>query len=184
MQQSFNLEQANMASENLKNTAVAVEAMKDANKQLKSQYKKMNIDKIDQVQDELEDLLEQANEVQETLGRSYAIGDEVDEDELEAELAALGDELDFEEEGEPSYLQETPLNLPNAATSEPIDVRILILFAVVQTRKSDMNENRDRKWRKALKSCTLRDLHKRQYNKGYVPCINLNRLVNKWILFS
>lgn len=36
------------------------------------------------MQDEMEDLLEQANEVQETLGRSYAIGDEVDEDDLEA----------------------------------------------------------------------------------------------------
>lgn len=118
MQQSFNLEQASMASENLKNTAIAVDAMRDANKALKSQYKKMNIDKIEAVQDEMEDLLEQANEVQETLGRSYALGDEIDEDDLEAELDALGDELDFEEEGEPSYLQETPLNLPSTGIAE------------------------------------------------------------------
>ena len=84
----------------------------------------------------MEDLLEQANEVQETLGRSYAIGDDVDEEDLEAgkrqliiilELAALGDELDFEEEGEPSYLQEPvmDLNLPNAASSEPQQVVLL-----------------------------------------------------------
>lgn len=81
----------------------------------------------------MEDLLEQANEVQETLGRSYAIGDEVDEEDLEAgresltkllELAALGDELDFEEEGEPSYLQEPALelNLPSTGSSEPQQV--------------------------------------------------------------
>ncbi len=44
------------------------------------------------MQDELEDMLEQANEVQEAMGRSYGTPD-VDEDELEAELEALGDEL-------------------------------------------------------------------------------------------
>lgn len=37
----------------------------------------------------MEDLLEQANEVQETLGRSYAIGDDVDEEDLEAGEKAL-----------------------------------------------------------------------------------------------
>lgn len=38
------------------------------------------------------DLLEQADEVQEALGRSYGTPD-IDEDELEAELEALGDEM-------------------------------------------------------------------------------------------
>ena len=33
---------------------------------------------------EMEDLLEQANEIQESLGRSYAVPDEVDEADLEA----------------------------------------------------------------------------------------------------
>jgi hypothetical protein len=44
------------------------------------------------------------------------------------ELAALGNELDFEEEGEPSYLQESAmeLNLPNTASSEPQQVCLLI----------------------------------------------------------
>lgn len=32
----------------------------------------------------MEDLLEQANEIQESLGRSYAVPDEIDEAELEA----------------------------------------------------------------------------------------------------
>lgn len=32
----------------------------------------------------MEDLIEQANEVQESLGRSYGVPDEVDEDELQA----------------------------------------------------------------------------------------------------
>ncbi len=36
------------------------------------------------VQYDMEDLLEQANEIQETLGRSYAVPDEIDEADLEA----------------------------------------------------------------------------------------------------
>jgi charged multivesicular body protein 5 len=32
----------------------------------------------------MEDLMEQANEVQETLGRSYNLPDDIDEDDLEA----------------------------------------------------------------------------------------------------
>jgi len=50
---------------------------------------------------DMEELLEQANEIQETLGRSYALPDEIDEADLEAELEAL--ELEEEEEGA-SYL--------------------------------------------------------------------------------
>jgi charged multivesicular body protein 5 len=33
---------------------------------------------------DMEDLLEQANEIQETMARSYAVPDEIDEDELQA----------------------------------------------------------------------------------------------------
>lgn len=36
------------------------------------------------LQFEMEDLLEQANEVQESIGRSYAVPDELDEADLEA----------------------------------------------------------------------------------------------------
>lgn len=69
------------------------------------------------MQDEMEDIMDQANEIQETLGRSYGVPDDIDEDELEAELDALGDEL-YEEE-EPSYLEDETLDLPTAETSEP-----------------------------------------------------------------
>lgn len=34
--------------------------------------------------DDMADLLEQANEIQETMGRSYAVPDEIDEADLEA----------------------------------------------------------------------------------------------------
>ena len=39
---------------------------------------------LQNMQFELEDLVEQANEIQETLGRSYAVPDEIDEADLEA----------------------------------------------------------------------------------------------------
>jgi charged multivesicular body protein 5 len=84
MQQSFNMEQASMVTENLKSTIVTVDAMKMANKELKSQYKKVDLNKIDSMQDEMEDLLDQANDVQEALGRSYGLPDELDEADLEA----------------------------------------------------------------------------------------------------
>jgi charged multivesicular body protein 5 len=34
--------------------------------------------------DEMEDLMEMANEVQETMGRTYGLPDDLDEDDLEA----------------------------------------------------------------------------------------------------
>lgn len=83
MQQSFNMEQAAMTTENLKNTFVTLDAMQSASKEMKKQYKKINIDKIEAMQDEMEDLMEKAQEVQESLGRSYAV-DDVDEADLEA----------------------------------------------------------------------------------------------------
>ncbi|KAI8075956.1 Snf7-domain-containing protein [Gilbertella persicaria] len=118
-QQSFNMEQAQMTTENLRNVMATVDAMQVANKEMKKQYKNVNLDKIDQLQDEMEDLMEQANEVQETLGRSYNLPDDIDEDDLEAELDALGDELEFEEEDVPSYLQEDDIELPKTSETDP-----------------------------------------------------------------
>lgn len=118
MQQSFNMEQTSFATENLKNTATTISAMKSANKQLKKQYKKVNIDKIEKMQDEMEDLLDQANEIQEALGRSYNLPEDIDEADLEAELEALNDDV-YEEEEMPAYLEEPDMNLPNVG-SDPL----------------------------------------------------------------
>ncbi|EIE91363.1 hypothetical protein G6F46_002146 [Rhizopus delemar] len=138
-QQSFNMEQAQMTTENLRNVMATVDAMQTANKEMKKQYKNVDLDKIDQLQDEMEDLMEQANEVQETLGRSYNLPDDVDVDDLEAELDALGDELEFEEEDVPSYLQETPdLELPKTAETDPQSGVKLDEFGLPVTAESPM----------------------------------------------
>ncbi|RKP04841.1 Snf7 family, partial [Thamnocephalis sphaerospora] len=104
--QVFGMEQTQIATDNLKHTAATVEAMQYASKALKKQYKGMNVDKIEQMQDEMEDLMEAANEVQEAMARTYGVPEELDEADLEAELDALDDELLLgEEESTPSYLQ-------------------------------------------------------------------------------
>lgn len=46
-QQSFNMEQANYAHQTLKDTHATVAAMKDGMKQMKQEFKKINIDQIE-----------------------------------------------------------------------------------------------------------------------------------------
>lgn len=46
-QQTFNMEQASITTENLRNTMATVDAMKTANKELKKQYGKLDVDKIE-----------------------------------------------------------------------------------------------------------------------------------------
>ncbi|XP_023713302.1 charged multivesicular body protein 5-like [Cryptotermes secundus] len=67
------------------------------------------------MQDEMADMLEQADEVQEALGRSYGTP-EIDEDELEAELDALGDEIALDDDS--SYLDDA-VKAPSAPDKEP-----------------------------------------------------------------
>jgi charged multivesicular body protein 5 len=67
------------------------------------------------------ELMEDADELQDILSRSYGLPNEIDETELESELDALTDEL-LEQEvgGEPSYLDEIatpPSSVPAAKQS-------------------------------------------------------------------
>lgn len=95
-QQSWNMEQASMMTDNLANVLTTVDAMKSANKTLRRQYGKIDVDKIERMQDEMQDLIEMGNDIQESLGRSYDVPEGVDEAELDAELEALGEEAEFE----------------------------------------------------------------------------------------
>uniref|UniRef100_A0A0B7ATS3 Charged multivesicular body protein 5 n=1 Tax=Arion vulgaris TaxID=1028688 RepID=A0A0B7ATS3_9EUPU len=114
-QQSFNLEQQNFAVQSLKDTKTTVDAMKIGTQDFKKAYKHINIDQIENMQDDLEDLMEQSNEIQEVMGRSYGMP-ELDDDELEAEFDALGDELQLDQDS--SYLDDA-VAAPSAPTSEP-----------------------------------------------------------------
>jgi charged multivesicular body protein 5 len=101
------MEQAGMMQDNLKNVMTTVDAMKTTNKALKQQYGKINIDKIERMQDEMADLMDIGNDIQESISRSYDVPEEVDEAELDAELEALGEEVELEAgfaEGTPSFM--------------------------------------------------------------------------------
>jgi charged multivesicular body protein 5 len=100
--QSWNMEQAGMMQDNLKNTMTTIDAMKTTTKELRKQYGKVNIDKIEKLQDEMADLMDMGNDIQDAISRSYDVPEDVDESELDAELEALGDEVDFEGIGESS----------------------------------------------------------------------------------
>ncbi|ELU41899.1 vacuolar protein sorting-associated protein 60 [Rhizoctonia solani AG-1 IA] len=108
-QQTFNMESAAMTTDNLRNTMATVDAMQTANKELRRQYGKVDIDKIESVHYDMEDLLEQANEIQEMMGRSYGVPEEVDEAELE-----------LEEDETPSYLQDVG-RAPDFVDETPVE---------------------------------------------------------------
>jgi len=118
--QSFNIDQTAFAIESIRDTQTTVAAMKAAAVQLKQEHKKINLNEIDDMQDELSDMFDDMQEISDTLGRSYNTPDGIDESDLEAELAGLEDELEAEAisgTAQPSYLQ--PSALPSQPTGYP-----------------------------------------------------------------
>jgi charged multivesicular body protein 5 len=125
--QSWNMEQANMMTDNLKNVMTTVDALKTTNKTLKQQYGQINLDKIEKLQDEMADLLEIGAEINASMARSYDLPEDIDEEELDAELEALGAEVELgggwegvgESEGLPSFMQEeVPTFIDGSSTKE------------------------------------------------------------------
>ena len=104
--QAFNIEQTSFAIDSAKDIQTSVFAMQAAAVTLKAEHKKLDIGKIEDMQDDLQDLFEDMNEITETMGRSYGTPEGLDEDDLEAELACLEDDLEGEiGTSQPSYLQ-------------------------------------------------------------------------------
>ncbi|XP_049387347.1 vacuolar protein sorting-associated protein 60.1-like [Solanum stenotomum] len=121
--QTYNLDQVSFAAEGIKDAQQTMSALKSANKDLKGMMKTVKIQDIDNLQDEMMDLMDVSNEIQESLGISYSVPDDIDEDELLGELDALEADMDTEGEGVPSYLQpdkepdlDAEFSLPSAPT--------------------------------------------------------------------
>jgi len=117
---SFNMEQTNFTIQNMKDTQTTVNVMKTGMKAMKQENKKLNIGKIESIQDEMEDMMMDSEEIMGIMGRSYGVGADVDEDELEAELDALGDEFLGDEDD--SYLDVISAGdhvLPNIPSVQP-----------------------------------------------------------------
>ncbi|KAJ1630193.1 Snf7-domain-containing protein [Pavlovales sp. CCMP2436] len=117
----FNMDQIKFAQDSMVDTVSTVSAMKDANAALKKQFKSIDINKVEDLQDDMSDLLEQSNEIQSVLGRSYNLED-VDESALEDELRML-EEVSMLEAGALGSAEESGavadyLTLPSAEKAE------------------------------------------------------------------
>ncbi|CAI9302010.1 unnamed protein product [Lactuca saligna] len=146
--QTFNLDQVAFASEvqSMQGGAFSVlwlevaaylhemSALKSANKELKGMMKTVKIQDIDNLQDDMMELMDVSNEIHESLGRSYSVPDDIDEEDLMGELDALEEDMGLETAGEgvPSYLQpdnesdyNEELNLPSAPSGHAIPSRIV-----------------------------------------------------------
>jgi charged multivesicular body protein 5 len=116
----FNVDQAQFATENMKITAITVDAMRAGAAELKQQYNAIKIDQVEDVMDDLEDLHMDQEEMNELLSRPYAVPD-FDETEFENELNQLEEEVAFEKmhggaSAVPSYL---PDSLPGSSSAVP-----------------------------------------------------------------
>merc|ERR1712114_75668 len=79
------------------NTAV-LETMNNADKALKVANNKLDVDQVHDMMDDIAEQQDVAKEISEAISNPVAFGQEFDEDELEAELDALGEELELEEQ--------------------------------------------------------------------------------------
>lgn len=120
--QQFNVEQTSFVMENVQDSVQTVQAMKAAGKELRTAFKKNELDiaGIERLQDDMADLMDMHNDIQDVLGQSYGVPDDIDEDDLMGELDALEEDMAQETEyaaasSVPSYLQEVDLpELPSS----------------------------------------------------------------------
>eukprot|EP01084_Bolivina_argentea_P075668 137149_1 len=106
MGQQMNVDSAKFAQQSMKDNADTVVAMKGAATMLKQQFKEIDIDEVEDLQDEMMDLMEDANEINDILGEAWGM-DDFDEDDLMDELDGLDDELDdldMDDDEVPSYM--------------------------------------------------------------------------------
>ncbi|PWA02851.1 hypothetical protein BB558_000999 [Smittium angustum] len=102
-----------------------IKTMEETNKVMKKQYKNVDIEKIYKLQDEMADIMDEANEIQELMGRSYNLPENIDEHDLDAELEALETEWTYEQENKvennPSYLDDIKDTGKNAELDKELE---------------------------------------------------------------
>lgn len=111
--QQFNMEQMQFSKEMMQDTKLQLDVMKGVSKELKKEFKNFSPAQVEKMQDELRDLYEDAQEIQEIMGRDYAVDEGIDEDDLREELDALA--FDMEKEKDASYIYDA-LDTPSAPT--------------------------------------------------------------------
>lgn len=117
--QQFNIDQTSFAIDTVKNTQESVSAMKIAAKTLKKETKKLSLSEIEDMQDDMEDMLEDVGEINELLGRAYGCPDGIEEEDLDAELACLEDEMFADDELLQETQQASSFKAPSVPTMLP-----------------------------------------------------------------
>lgn len=121
------LENANTNTEVLKNMGFAAKAMKTA-------HENMDIDKVDDLMQDITEQQELAQEISEAISRPVGFGEEFDEDELMAELEELEQEKLDQDLLQISGTEDVPL--PNVP-SNPLPKKT----AVAQTKRQEEDED-------------------------------------------
>jgi len=120
------------ALENASTNTEVLRVMGDAAKALKSAHKNMNVDDIHNLMDDVAEQQEIANEISDAISNPVGFGQDVDEDELMAELA----DLDQEE------LDEKLLDIGPAADSLP-SVPKTVPVPVSRAKPAAVNDDDD-----------------------------------------
>ena len=116
------LEEQVITLEGSKTTAETFSALKSSAGAMKQLHKETNIDEVDRVMDDINEQSEKMRQVQEALGQPVGYSADLDEDELDAELAELEAEdleaeLGLEEELGPAPVRVAARPAPAAAAA-------------------------------------------------------------------
>lgn len=111
-----NLDQVTFSAETIQTTLDSYGALRKANEMQKLQMKKIDLDDLEDAMEDMQDMLMDVGEMNEIMSRSYAV-DDIDEDDLEAELAELDQEM-LEDDFKSSNLN-APVYLPSKVQDEP-----------------------------------------------------------------
>eukprot|EP00183_Erythrolobus_madagascarensis_P002189 CAMPEP_0185850516 /NCGR_PEP_ID=MMETSP1354-20130828/4625_1 /TAXON_ID=708628 /ORGANISM="Erythrolobus madagascarensis, Strain CCMP3276" /LENGTH=233 /DNA_ID=CAMNT_0028551207 /DNA_START=104 /DNA_END=805 /DNA_ORIENTATION=- len=116
--QQFNMDQMKFAKESVADAKASVQMMQEANKTMKKDMASVDVSQVEELHDDMEEMLMDANDIGDMLGRTYDLGDGITDADLEAELDGVEEEL-FDgigiDSSVPSYLQ--PSNVPATAAA-------------------------------------------------------------------
>lgn len=117
--QQCNVDQASFVCDTLKDSMDQFTVMRDSAKAMKKQFGKVDVSKIERMQDEMANLFDDMEEIQDIMSRTYSTPMEMDEDELLSELDMIGDEMSLGTV-DSSYLDAKPIEEDEIVTREPI----------------------------------------------------------------
>jgi charged multivesicular body protein 5 len=116
---AFNMDQAAFAFDSVKEAQDSVKVMKQFATQMKSAQKEIDLNELEDINDDMVDMLDEVNEMNELMSRDYGQFADVDEADLDAELAGLDDSVLDAELGDASATSSANANaMDEIATSD------------------------------------------------------------------